>query len=307
MHMTKKFSLSLMLIMGLLVSACNFPLFSQPIEEPNALATAVAQTLQAMAGQPLPTQQPPDQQPTTLSGLPTVTPPQPTAVFTVQAPATATPQPCNKSLFVSETIPDDTEFNAGDAFTKSWTFKNVGTCTWNTNYKLVFASGEAMGGPASVKFSKSVAPNDQITIQVPLVAPSTSGTYNATWKLQAEDNTQFGQVTVRIKVKSQAFAVTRVTTNLNNVSPTTCPYTFPVDISITTSAAGKVTYETETSTGAFSGTKSLIFDAAGTKIVEMDFSGLGVDGATTEYGIKLFNAQPNNLTFGPFKFNVTCP
>ena len=114
--MTKKLSLSLILTIALLVSACNFPLLSQPAEEPNALATAVAQTLQAMAGQPLPTQQPPVVQPTIPAGLPTVTPPLPTAAFTVQAPPTATPQPCNKALFVSETIKDDTEFGAGEAF-----------------------------------------------------------------------------------------------------------------------------------------------------------------------------------------------
>ena len=224
----------------------------------------------------------------------------------MQAPPTATPQPCNKALFVSETIKDDTEFGAGEAFNKSWTFKNVGTCTWNTNYKLVFASGEKMGGPSSVNFSKTVAPNDQITIQVALVAPAAAGTYTGTWKLQAEDGTQFGQVTVRIKVKTQAFAVTRVTTNLSDVSPDACPYTFPVDISITASAAGEVTYETETSTGIFSGTKSLDFNAAGTKVVEMNFDGLGEDGATTEYWIKVFIAQPNNQTFGPYKFDVTC-
>jgi len=305
--MTKKLSMSLILTIGLIVSACNFPLLSQREEEPNALATAVAQTIQAMAEQPLPTQQPPVVQPTVPAGLPTVTPPLPTAAFTVQAPPTATPQPCNKALFISETIKDDTEFSAGETFTKSWTFKNVGTCTWNTNYKLVFASGEKMGGPASVKFSKTVAPNDQITIQVPLVAPAAAGTYSGTWKLQAEDGSQFGQVTVRIKVKTVTFAVTRVTTNLSDVVPAACPYTFAVDISITSSAAGNVTYETETSTGVFSGTKSLNFAAAGTKVVEMDFDGLGEDGATTEYWLKVFIAQPNNQTFGPYSFEVTCP
>ena len=305
--MAKKISLSLILILGLLISACNFPLFSKPAEEPNALATAVAQTLQAMAGQPLPTQQPSVQQPTPLAGLPTVTPPQPTPAFTVQAPATATPQPCNKAMFLTETIPDNTEFNAGDAFTKSWTFKNMGTCTWNTNYKLAFASGEAMGAPASVKFSKSVAPNDQITIAVPLKTPAKSGTFKGIWNLMADDGTQFGQIFVLIKVKSQAFAVTSVSTNLSNVSPAACPYTFPVDISITTSAAGKVTYQTETSTGAVSGTQSLKFDAAGSKVVKMDISGLGVAGSSTEYWLKVFIEQPNNQTFGPYKFNVTCP
>lgn len=162
--MTKKFFIPLMLTAALLFSSCNFPLFTRPAEESNALATSVAQTLQAMASQTLPTQQPPAQQTTTPAGLPTVTPPVPAAVFTVQAGPTATPQPCNKAQFLTETIPDDTEFSSGEAFTKSWTFKNAGTCTWNTNYKLVFTSGEVMGGPASVKLSKSVAPNDQITI-----------------------------------------------------------------------------------------------------------------------------------------------
>ena len=301
--MTKKISLSLMLIMGLLISACNFPLFSKPTEEPNALATAVAQTIQAMAGQPLST----PQQTTTPAGLPTVTPPVPAAVFTVQAGPTATPQPCNKAQFLTETILDDTEFSSGEAFTKSWTFKNAGTCTWNTNYKLVFASGEVMSGPASVKLSKSVAPNDQIAIQVPLIAPATAGTYTGTWKLQAEDGTQFDQVTVRIKVKSQAFSVTSVYTNLSSVSPVACPYTYVVNISIATSAAGKVTYKTETSEGAASAIKSLTFDEAGTKIVELDWGGLGgVAGSTTEYWLKVFIEQPNNQWFGPFKFNVTC-
>ena len=305
--MTKKLSLSLILTIGLLISACNFPLISGPAEDPKALATAVAQTLVAMAGQPVPTQQPPMVQPTVAAGLPTVTPLLPTAAFTVVAPPTATPQPCNKALFISETIKDDTEFNAGESFKKSWTFKNVGTCTWNTNYKLVFAGGDAMGGPASVNFSKSVAPNDQITIEVAQVAPASSGTYTGTWKLQADDGSQFGTVTVRIKVKTQAFAVTRITTNLSDIEPDACPYNFPAEISITTSAAGKVTYETETSTGILGGTKSLNFDAPGKKTVEMDINGLGVDGATTEYWIKVFISHPNNQAFGPYSFDVTCP
>ena len=63
--MTRKSTLTIILIAGYLIAACNFPLLSQPAEEPNALATAVAQTLQAMASQPLPTQQPASQQPTT--------------------------------------------------------------------------------------------------------------------------------------------------------------------------------------------------------------------------------------------------
>jgi hypothetical protein len=306
-NMSNKLSLSLILITGLLVSACNFPMFAQPTEAPNQLATSVAQTIEAMAGQPLPTGQPTAQQTTIPAGLPTVTPPVPTAVFTVQAPPTATPQPCNKAQFLSETIPDDTQFSLGEAFTKSWTFKNIGTCTWNTNYTLVFASGEAMGGSASVKFAKSVAPGDQISVVVPLKAPSTAGTFSATWKLQANDATQFGQVTVRIKVISAAFVVTSVFTNLKNVSPSTCPYTFAIDISIETSAAGKVVYQMENSDGFVSSLQTLKFNDTGTKVVALNWSGLGVAASTTNYWMKVFIQQPNNQTFGPFKFKVTCP
>ncbi len=305
--MTKKLSFLIFLSLGLLISGCNFPLFSKPADDPNALATAVALTVVAMEEQTLPTQQPPVVQPTVPASLPTVTPPLPTAAIPVAAPPTATPQPCNKAMFLSETIQDDTEFNAGETFNKSWTFKNVGTCTWNTNYKLVFASGEAMDRQASVKFSKTVAPDDQITIQVALVAPVEADTYTGTWKLQAEDGSQFATVTVRIKVKTQAFAVTRVKTDLSDVIAATCPYTYSTEINITSSAAGKVIYEIETSTGVFSGKKSLNFDAPGTKTVEMDIDDLGVDGVTTEYWLKVFIAQPNNQTFGPYMFDVTCP
>ena len=305
--MTKKLIIALTLTGALLLSSCNFPLLSKPTEEPNALATAVAQTLEAMANQPLPTQQPPAQQPTMPAGLPTITLPVPTPVIPVQLPPTATSQPCDKAQFLAETIPDDTEFSAGEAFTKSWTFKNMGTCTWNTNYKLVFVTGEAMGGPVSVKFSKTVPPNDQIIIEVPLKAPAAAGTYTGTWKLQAEDGTQFGQVIVRIKVKAQEFSVTGVHTNLKDVSPGACPYTYAVDISIVTSAAGKVTYKTETSEGAVSAIKTLNFDTASTKVVEFDWSGLGVAASTTEYWLKVFIQQPNNQWWEPFKFKVTCP
>lgn len=303
----KKISAVIILIIGILVSACNFPLFNQQKEEPNLLATSVAETVQAMDNQPLPTQPPSVIQPTLPVGLPTVTPQPPAPVYTVQALPTSTPQPCDKAQFLAETIADDTEFDAGKSFNKSWTFKNAGTCTWNTSYKLIFDSGEAMGGPASVAFSKSVAPNDQITIEVPLVAPAVSGTYKGTWKLQAADATKFATVTVQIKVKSATFAVTSVKTNLNNVSPAACPHTYAVDVNITTSAAGTVTYKTETSEGAVSVIKTLKFDGAGTKTVEFDWGNLGVAASTTNYWLKVYNEKPNNQWFGPFNFSVTCP
>ena len=155
--MVKRTSIVMMLIAALLLSACNFPLFrSSGEQDSDALATSVAETVQALNEGPGSNDQEPD---TPLAGLPTLTPLPTYTPSVAQRPPTATPLPCNKAVFVSETIPDDTEFAGGEAFTKSWTFKNYGTCTWNTNYHLVFATGDGMSGPASVNLVGAVEPN----------------------------------------------------------------------------------------------------------------------------------------------------
>ena len=55
-----------------------------------------------------------------------------------------TPGGCLNAIFISETAPDNTRFAPGDGFIKSWTIQNTGYCDWNTNYRLVFLSGDAM-------------------------------------------------------------------------------------------------------------------------------------------------------------------
>jgi hypothetical protein len=302
--MRKKMLVTAVIFSALVFSSCNFPLLAnKEPDEIDLLGTSVAETIQAMNGQPSATQ-PPNEQPTAEPGFPTV-PPQLTQPVGPQP--TSAVNPCNKAVFLTETIPDDSEFAPGQTFTKSWTFDNKGTCTWNTNYKLAFSTGEAMGGPKSVSVPINVAPNTQIKIDVPLKAPDTPGTYTGYWELQTPEGEGFFQVYVRIKVAVVTFAVTRVQTNLANVSPAACPTTYGVDISITTNAAGKVTYRTETNTGEVSALKSLDFTSAGTKVVEFDWANLGVGGAKTDYWLKVYIGTPNNQTFGPYYFSVTCP
>lgn len=300
----KNLLLPVALTLLLVLTACNFPLANRPEEdEEDALATAVAQTVAVLATPTLPE----SALPTPQAGEP-LQPTKETPGSTPGAPNPATDTlPCNRALFVGETIPDDTEFDGGQAFTKSWTLKNDGTCTWNTKYKLVFDSGDAMGAPASVSLTRSVAPKDQVTIEVPLKAPANPGTYTGFWRMQAEDGEKFSQVFVRIQVKSPFFAVTGVRTNLKSISPESCPYTYTVEISITANAAGTVSYKTQTGEGAETSLKSVNFDAAGTKTVKQDWSGLGEDGTTTPYELRVYIEKPNNQWFGPFRFNVTCP
>ena len=252
--------------------------------------TSVAQTIEALKLENLPT----------LETQPSEEPPEPA----VKPTQTNTPKPCNDAQFISETIPDDSEFDAGAGFTKSWRFKNTGTCTWNTNYKLVFKSGDQMGAPASKALSGDVAPGESVDIGIDMTAPASAGTYQGYWKL-VDDNGEnlINNIWVKIIVKSEPFAVTGV--NLTAI-PTSyagvCPFPFQFTADITTSGPGTVTYFWESSDMGPCGHVSLNFDAAGTKTVSTTelpfFSGL--------HWMKIYIDDPNHQYFGPLNYSVTC-
>ncbi|RME82832.1 MAG: hypothetical protein D6775_09800 [Caldilineae bacterium] len=112
--------------------------------------------------------------------------------------ATATPtavvENCtNIAVFRRDiTVPDRTRLKANVSFVKSWRLLNAGTCTWTTDYAVVFAGGDRMGGPDMVPLPKEVPPGTTVAISVPLVAPSKRGTYRGNWKLRSPSGELFG-------------------------------------------------------------------------------------------------------------------
>ena len=111
---------------------------------------------------------------------------------TATAPPSATFGPCNRADFVSDvTVPDNTVFAPGAAFTKTWRLRNTGACTWTTSYAVVFVDGDPLGG-ATANLAAPVEPGQQVDITVNLVAPGTPGTYKANWKLRSESAELFG-------------------------------------------------------------------------------------------------------------------
>ena len=100
---------------------------------------------------------------------------------------------CNAAQFVSDvTIPDGTYITSGAAFVKTWRLKNVGTCTWDTSYALVFDSGTQMGTTTAVPMPKFVSPGQSVDLTVTLTAPSGAGTYRGYWKLRSSSGQLFG-------------------------------------------------------------------------------------------------------------------
>ena len=95
----------------------------------------------------------------------------------------------------------------GATFVKTWALQNTGSCTWDTSYKLVFISGDQMGG-ASTNLTASVAPSQQVHVSVSLTAPSTAGTYTGYWRLADDQGNGFGGSVTVVIVVSGTFTST---------------------------------------------------------------------------------------------------
>jgi polar amino acid transport system substrate-binding protein len=120
--------------------------------------------------------------------------------------ATSTPAPppaCIPGMaFVKHMGPESgdattpVDMKPGQSFTKVWRVKNTGTCTWDSNYQVVYGDGNSslarMGGePTAIQ--GQVAPGATYDIQVKLVAPLQSGVYYGFWEMRDADGGAFGE------------------------------------------------------------------------------------------------------------------
>jgi hypothetical protein len=90
------------------------------------------------------------------------------------AAATNTPAGiCNLAAFEADvSYPDDTVVPSGKNFDKKWRLRNNGTCTWTSGYRVIFVSGDAMGGAGSVQLTNgTVEPGAAVTVSVNLPRP----------------------------------------------------------------------------------------------------------------------------------------
>ena len=173
-------STSILTIIILILSACNFPSNAPATEEPNLVFTAAAQTIQAQLTPLTPTLSfstptlPSIVSTNTVASLPTV----------VRPTSTTQPQAlCDLAQFVRDvSIPDGSIFAPSATFTKTWRLKNAGTCTWS-GYTLVFDSGDAMNG-ASPTTIGTVGPGQEVDVSVNLTAPATVGSYRGFWRVR---------------------------------------------------------------------------------------------------------------------------
>ena len=189
----------LLLKISLVASGCSFPGRASDAEKTLSVTEAY-QTVEARLTEGA--SERPTQSPTyTITAIPTNTasPTPGTATPTntpisgnvVSSPASTCDQAAAGNP-IDVTIPDDTQMQPGEVFTKVWRLQNVGTCTWTKNYKAVLFSGDGMSAPSVVQLPENVSPGKTVDISADMIAPKTKGTYQGNWKLQNEEGAWFG-------------------------------------------------------------------------------------------------------------------
>ncbi len=126
----------------------------------------------------------------TITPLPTSTPLPPTFTPTrTPVPWTATPVYTATSTAYNCTITEVTPNSAttikvGNDFDGRWVVKNTGTETWNhgdIDYKYISGTKFQVAGEDLLDMKSDVAHDASYTFIVDMVAPTTAGTYYATW------------------------------------------------------------------------------------------------------------------------------
>jgi hypothetical protein len=294
-------------IVILVLSACNLPSNKPPTEDSNAISTNAALTVQALLNQSTPFSTP--TLPPAAATNTAVPPPTLSIPTSTLAPVASATQTCDLAQFIKDvTVPDGTNFNANDAFTKTWRLKNAGSCTWS-GYALVFDSGDAMSGVSPIAIG-TVSPGQEVDISVNLKAPASNGTFRGYWRIRnasgvlipVQGGAQQGKsFFVEIKVGGGSggpFAVTGVTMSVSGACGG-----FTITANVTTNGAGNVTYKWIRSDGAIDGAAHppIVFAAAGTQSVSTTWSVAAIG----SYWMDIYIDDPNHQQFG--RANFSCP
>ena len=86
--------------------------------------------------------------------------------------------------FVADvSVPDNTRFEQGEEFVKTWRLRNSGTADWPADTVLVFAAGADLGKSKEVAVGE-VKSGDNVDINAEMIAPKEDGRYRSTWELR---------------------------------------------------------------------------------------------------------------------------
>lgn len=264
-----------------------------PTQDLNAIYTAAAQTIQAQA---------PTQAAVTITTVPaTVTQ---TAVEQPAATSVPAATKCQDSAqYISDDGIDGTTYAPNTPFTKTWTVKNTGSCTWDSKYLVIQISGALMTqqpGYWIVNPGQTVAPGQTVNISIGMTSPVENGSYKSYWAMKNENGqlipiqggTNGNSFYVKIKVNNANAASGNVTAEsidieLEQGSGAACTpdSTYFVHAYITADGPTTASYEIGSTAGQIAAgyfennglspfvSGTAVFDQAETKTINLRFEG----------------------------------
>ena len=173
--------LSLIFIAAILLSACGAQAPEEATEAIDAAVDSATETSVPATKTEEPTSTPVSEDIST----PTL---EPTLIPTATLPPPENAADCtNEAVFVSDiTVPDYSDLNIGEAFTKTWEIRNTGTCIWWSGYTLSHYSESSFSAPESVPLPHTNAGETAI-ISIDLIAPDVAGTYQGNFVIKNPD------------------------------------------------------------------------------------------------------------------------
>ncbi len=118
---------------------------------------------------------------------------------------------CYALTFVKDiSIPDNTQMDPGETFTKTWQVLNSGTCAWDAGFKFQNTGGNAMGATA-LTLPSAVPSGATFDLSVPMTAPNAAGTVRGNWRMSTAGGEFFGDEVFVVIVVGNATAATSTT------------------------------------------------------------------------------------------------
>ncbi len=226
----------------------------------------------------------------------------------IQLPAEPPPTPAGACTDAAEYVSDDgmdgTTYAPNTAFMKTWTVRNIGTCTWDSSYLVYQISGAFMTqqpGYWLVSQGNTVQPGQTVDIVVGMTSPPTKGNYKSYWGLKNADGeiipieggAEGNSFYVALKVNDGSDDTGAVTATAIDIVPEqgsgdacTASSTYFVHAYISTDGPTSVSYEIGSTAGQISAgyfedgsgltdyvTGTLIFTGADSKTISLRFVG----------------------------------
>ncbi len=225
--------------------------------------------------------------------------------LTASAPQTPDTEVCQDAAqYIGDDGLDGTTYSSNIAFTKTWTVKNTGTCTWDSRYLVYQISGAFMTqqpGYWLVPPGNTVEPGQTVDIHVGMTSPPMKGNYQSYWGLKNKDGeimpieggADGNSFYVEVKVNDGSVDTGAVTATAIDIVPEqgsgeacSADSTYFVHAYITTDGPATASYEIGSTAGqipagyfedngelSYYVTGTLAFDQPGTKQINFRFVG----------------------------------